>query len=270
MSTISFTKICNHRQSHPGTVISQYLLIFTFIIIAIACGNQSHKSITKEIGPTPILLFNGTGISPNDVTAIGAILDNNHLKYATVNSSELNSVTLSQLKSHRLLIIPGGNFIDMGKSLSPATAANIRDAVQGGLNYLGICAGGFLAGSSSYYNGFNLTSGVTFGFYPAVKQGVRKAALAISHPDGKVLEQFWEDGPQLTGWGTVLANYPDGTPAVVQGKCGEGLVILTGIHAEAPADWRGDMVFHTSADADNAYAVTLIKAALNGTLLQHY
>ena len=46
--------------------------------------------------------------------------------------------------------------------------------------------------------------------------------------------QYWEDGLQFTGWGHVLATYPDGTPAIVEGTYGAGRVILTGPHPEAP------------------------------------
>ena len=99
-------------------------------------------------GIAPILLFNGTGTSPNDVAAVETILNNNDLNYSTVNSSQLNQMSESQIRGYRLLIVPGGNFIDIGNSLTSSTTANIRNAVQNGLNYLGICAGGFFAGNS--------------------------------------------------------------------------------------------------------------------------
>jgi hypothetical protein len=97
-------------------------------------------------GIAPILLFNGTGTSPSDVAAVETILSSNHLNYSTVNSSQLNEMDESQIRGYRLLIVPGGNFVDIGNSLSSSTTANIRNAVQNGLNYLGICAGGFFAG----------------------------------------------------------------------------------------------------------------------------
>lgn len=238
---------------------------FTLIVAAFtACGNLGHK------GVAPILLFDGTGVSPNDVAAIETILDSNHLNYSTVSSSGLNGMSRSQIMRYRLLIIPGGNFIDMGKSLTAGTAGNIRYAVQHGLNYLGICAGTFLVGNSAYYNGFNLASGATFGFYSAENKGIRKAAVAISSAGASTLDQYWEDGPQLSGWGLVVAKYPDGTPAVTEGRCGSGFVILTGIHAEAPENWRHGMIFHTPARVDNEYAEMLIHAALDGASLAHY
>ena len=81
-----------------------------------------------------------------------------------------------QLRAYRLLIVPGGNFEQMGTGLSATATANVRSAVGAGLNYLGICAGAFLAGNSPY-NGLNLTSGVRFSFYSAEGEGVRKAAV---------------------------------------------------------------------------------------------
>jgi len=247
-------------------------ITYSTIIVAAfaACGGRSNKGRPLADGATPVLLFNGTGTSPGDLAAMEAILDSSHIDYSTVNSSELNGLSLSQIVRSRLLIVPGGNFINMGNSLTTVTASNIRYAVEHGLNYFGICAGAFLAGKSTYYNGFNLTSGATFGFYSAENRGIRKAALAITSPGAPTLDQYWEDGPQLSGWGLVVAKYPDGAPAVAEGKCGGGFVVLAGIHAEAPADWRRGMIFHTPVSTDNAYAAMLIQAALNGVSLPHY
>jgi glutamine amidotransferase-like uncharacterized protein len=216
-----------------------------------------------------ILLFNGTGAFPGDVAALGRILSSEHLDYSTVDSSQLNGMNESQIREYRLLIVPGGNFEHIGNSLSSSTTANIRTAIQNGLNYLGICAGAFFAGNSPY-NGLNLTSGSRFGFYAAEARGIRKAAVTITTAGGQTLDQYWEDGPQLTGWGAVVGKYPDGTPATVEGVFGNGWVILTGVHPEAPASWRRGMDFKTAADRDNAYAALLIRAALNRERLPHY
>jgi hypothetical protein len=56
----------------------------------------------------------------------------------------------------------------------------------------------------------------------------------------------------------------------VQGRVGEGWVILSGIHAEAPEGWRRGLTFSTPRSVDNAYAVTLIDAALHRQPLPHY
>lgn len=216
-----------------------------------------------------ILLFTGTGTSPNDVKAVEAVLNRSRLDYSALNSRQLNQMGESHLRQYRLLIVPGGNFIDIGNSLTPSATTNIRNAIHGGLNYLGICAGGFFAGNSGF-NGLNLTEGVRFGFYSASSRGVRKAAVSIATAGAPALDQYWEDGPQFAGWGEVVGKYPDGTPAVVQGTFGSGWVILSGVHPEAPENWRRGMTFSTPAGEDNAYAGMLIQAALNRATLTHY
>ena len=245
-------------------IIGTALLGLTLMTFG-ACRGHGRK-LAQDV---PILLFNGAGISPNDVAALETILKDKGLSYSTVNSSRLNAMDEDDLRGHRLLIVPGGNFEEMGNQLTANTATNIRNAVQGGMNYLGVCAGAFIAGNSPY-NGLNLTSGVRFAFYSAENQGVRKTAVSIADAGGSTLDQYWEDGPQLSGWGEVIAKYPDGTPAVVQRNVGNGWVILSGIHPEAPENWRRGMSFSTPADVDNAYAARLILAALHRTSLPHY
>jgi glutamine amidotransferase-like uncharacterized protein len=92
----------------------------------------------------PILLFNGTGTLSADVSAWETILKNLKLSYATVNSSEMNSMTETKLKTYKLLIVPGGNSATIGNYLTEAATANIHNAVQAGLHYLGSARAVFL------------------------------------------------------------------------------------------------------------------------------
>jgi len=229
-----------------------------------ACGVDSSSAV-----PPSVLLFNGAGTSRGDAAAVESILREQRIRYATVNSRQLDRMSEAQLRSYRLLIVPGGNFVEMGTGLSATATANVRGAVGAGLNYLGICAGAFMAGNSPY-NGLNLTSGVRFGFYSAEARGVRRAAVNVTIAGSSPLVQYWEDGPQLTGWGDVVAKYPDGTPAIVEGTVGDGWVILTGTHPEAPETWRRGLAFADPATVSRAYAASLIDAALNRRTLEHY
>ena len=246
---------------YPGH--ARCLLAAALLLATAACGTRAAAK------PPAILLFAGRGTSPNDVAALERILRDRRLSYATVDSSRLNAMNEHELRASRLLIVPGGNFVDMGNGLEQATSARVRHAVRRGVNYLGICAGAFIAGHSPY-NGFDLTSGVQFPFYSAEVRGIRKAPVLIATPDAPPLQQYWEDGPQLSGWGEVVGRYPDGSPAIVQGAAGAGWVVLSGVHPEAPETWRGGMTFTTPASVDNAFAATLIDAALNRWRLAHY
>ncbi|MFN8546613.1 MAG: BPL-N domain-containing protein [Candidatus Eisenbacteria bacterium] len=240
-------------------------LIVLLSVALVACNRAAPTD------GAAILLFTGEGTSPGDVAAIERVLGDNRLSFATATSSQLNRMSLSQLLAYRLIIVPGGNFIDMGAGLTPLATANVRDAVQHGVSYLGICAGAFLAGDGrGSYNSFDLTSGVRFGFYAAETRGLRKAAVTLLRIDAPPIDCYWEDGPALSGWGAVVAKYPDGTPAIVEGTSGQGWVILLGVHPEAPESWLRGMEFSTPASVANAYAGSLVNAALARAQLPHY
>jgi glutamine amidotransferase-like uncharacterized protein len=238
------------------------LLFWLVPFFAMACT-------MSERTPTDILLFNGRGTSPNDVAALESILRERHSSYSTANSERLGAMSEAELKAYRLVIIPGGNFEEIGNALTADTTARLRTAVSSGLSYLGICAGAFFAGASPY-NGLNLTSGVRFPFYALEDQGIRKAKVMITTADAPPLEVYWEDGPHLTGWGEVVARYANDTAAVVQGSFGKGWVVLTGVHPEAPESWRRDLAFTTPVAPSHAYAARLIDAALHRTLLPRH
>ena len=168
------------------------------------------------------------------------------------------------------MIVPGGNSITIGESLTGETTSVIRGAVEDyGMHYLGICAGAFFGGYS-IYNGVDLTSGVWFNFYADENKGIHVEPVLISLPGSAPLDVYWQDGPQLSGWGAVVAKFPDGTPAITEGQSGKGFVVFTGVHLEAPESWRGSMIFTTPVSVDLAYAGTVIQATLNGTPLPHF
>jgi hypothetical protein len=239
----------------------------TLVIVALlAFGSCAPR--TFEAG-RPILLYNGPGTSPNDVKAIEAILQENKLSYCTLDAQQLAALTEAQLLSSQLLIVPGGNYIKMADGLSAESIEKIRNSVDRGLNYLGICAGAILAGRTAGKS-FDLTSGVKFDFYADVNRNVHKNVVAIATAQEETCDHYWEDGPQLNGWGTVVSKYPDDCAATVQGDFGKGRVILCGFHPEAPESWRRGMSFTTPARVSHAYASQLIEATLNHRTLPSY
>jgi len=258
-------RIADHSASVPRVTMKDQRRLFCLALVALILSGCDRPGAPVP----PVLLFNGTGTSPNDVAAIKTLLEKSRISYSTADSAQLNEMSAARLRTYHLIIVPGGDFTRIGLSLTKDTAAKLRDAVRHGVSYLGICAGAFLAGRTPY-NGLNLTSGVQFRFYSAEGRGVRKAVVPISGAGTPTLDQYWEDGPQLAGWGAVVGRYPDGTSAVVQGESGDGWIVLSGIHPEAPESWRDGMDFATPASVDNAYAVTLIRSALDRRPLPHF
>lgn len=256
------------------------------LIITTGCGASNLSAVQHQTAPsvadvaaavvpeatTPkVLLFVGSGTSSGDVSAVGTILKDLKLSYATATSSQLDGMSETQLRSYKLFLMPGGDAITISQNLSHTAITNVHNAiVDGGVHYLGICAGGFFAGDSGDYDYLDLTPGVWFNYYADEFDGIDKAAVEVAASNGTKLDQYWQNGPQLTGWGEIVGKYPNGTPVIVEGKSGEGWVLLSGVHPEAPQDWRSGMSFTTSAAVDNAYAETLVTAALNGTSLPHF
>jgi hypothetical protein len=257
---------------------SRLILVIASLLVPVVftgCGSSRSSQALASLPPAipaavPVLLFSGTGTTPSDVTAIEGVLATLKVKYATADSSLLNAMSQPQLGGYKLIIVPGGNSITIGENLTAQTASSIQGAVESyGVHYLGICAGAFFGGSS-IYNGVDLTSGVSFDFYADEFKGIHVEPVELSFPNSAPLDVYWQDGPQLSGWGAAVAKFPDGTPAIVEGQSGAGFVILTGIHLEAPENWRASMTFTTPLSVDLAYAGTVIQAALNGSQLPHF
>jgi hypothetical protein len=215
-----------------------------------------------------VLVYNGTGSSPTDVVALESILTAMGLKYDTANSSQMNTMSKAKLISYKLIVWPGGNSIDMGNSLGEQTTALVKTAVsQYGVSYIGFCAGAFMAETSMVYNVFNLAS-TWFDFYNANLINMVWATF----PDGSRRDLVYWQGPYLSNFGSVIARYPNGQSAIAESKVGKGFVVLSGLHPEAPSDWRYGF---SSPDADGVaadvtYAATLIGAALTKTMLPHF
>jgi hypothetical protein len=253
--------------------------LLTGAITLAGCGSQSLQSaavrppvvLPPAIPATePVLLFVGDGTSSTDVSAVEGVLGTLGIGYITADSSQLNAMSEPQLAGYKLVIVPGGNSITIGESLTTQTSSTIRGAVQDyGVHYLGLCAGAFFGGYSTY-NGVNLTAGVPFDFYADEYKGIHEEPVEISMPGNSSLDVYWQDGPQLSGWGSVVAKFPDGTPAIVEGQSGKGFVMFTGVHPEAPASWRGALMFSTPLSVDLQYAGTVIQSALNGPPLPHF
>ena len=236
---------------------------------AVVPSGSANESVAPTTESVSILIFDGTGTSSTDVTAVENVVSSAGFAYHTADSSQLDDMTQAELAAYKLFIVPGGNSITIGENLSSKATSTVHDAVANGLNYLGFCAGSFFGGFSKY-NGLDLTSGVWFDFYADYYKGINKAAVSISFPKQAALEIYWQDGPELAGWGKIVGKYSNGESAIVEDYWGSGFVILSGVHPEAPASWRTGIKFITPLDVDLAYAETLVKAALNRTMLPHY
>jgi glutamine amidotransferase-like uncharacterized protein len=181
----------------------------------------------------------------------------------TVNGNEINNGALDDFD---ILVCPGGSgspFEDLGMN----GINKIRDFIENGGGYFGICAGALYASDYFVWKGvqsfeppfdeeivmgknmnFDLFPGV--GYFPIEEISVNTAMTKINivdrtHPITDSLPDhmhiFYAQGPYLEPYEnaniTVLATYDvTGKPAIVAFQYGKGKVLLSGVHPEYEMD----------------------------------
>ena len=173
-----------------------------------------------------------------------------------VDAADVNGRDLQDLDA---IYFPGGDSPPYIERISADGKAGLLDAVDGGMVYIGTCAGSMFAAEAQVWEGERYRDGQLGVFRgsavgPAPGLCDREwcyATLAANseHPatDGmpKQFEVLWYNSPYLRaspGTGThVLAIYAaTGQPAIVAQGRGAGWVLLTGPHPEYTPEeaWR--------------------------------
>src|ERR1017187_3598812 len=116
----------------------KYLMIGLGILI----GGVFCKSDNKNIA----LVYKGPGACKGCPETVGWLLQGMGMNVKYLSPKKF---TKSNFKSALLYVQPGGtgdNSIDTLNALDPNQIQILRDFISGGGRYLGICAGGYLAG----------------------------------------------------------------------------------------------------------------------------
>ena len=133
---------------------------------------------------------------------------------------------------------PGGvGDVDSYDRLLPKHISSIREFVQRGGKYLGICMGAYWAGKN-YFNILNDLDSVQY---------IRQPTAETRRPHAKAMPVIWDniphnmyfyDGCTYTGNGQFqrISSYPNGDPmAIIQNNVG-----LIGCHPESQKHWFDD------------------------------
>ena len=165
-------------------------------------------------------------------------------------------LTEEQLEPFKAIVMPGGWSVFQRAAAGKEGLDAIRCFVEKGGTYLGVCAGAYLAAKDVRWQGGTypypliLFDGIAEGSLPEVaawpkagdvrvkvtaagrRRGIATAGEGVFHYKG---------GPRFVG-GTaveVLAQYADGTAAIIARPFGKGEVVLNGVHFERPAPSDG-------------------------------
>ncbi len=211
-----------------------------------AISSPSPSVATPTSGAHPVaLVYRGPAGCDGCPEAAAALLQsskwNFDVKYVGPNETLSISEGL-KLPNVKLYVQPGGN-----ASVWPAylhvrrSASDIRNFVNSGGRYLGICMGGYLAGTRP---GFNLLPADTDQYITSPGATVKntKDTIVPVNWRGKSRYMYFQDGSYFilnsaaTG-ATVLATYTNGKIAAMVAPYGKGKVGVSGPHPEAPEEW---------------------------------
>jgi glutamine amidotransferase-like uncharacterized protein len=139
----------------------------------------------------------------------------------------------------------GGNDFHAAWHSVKAFTGPLREFILNGGRYLGICMGGYLAGSGPGYNllpgncnDYTRTRGAE------VHNADRNAVITVRWPAAhrrSIRKMFYQDGPYF--WlnkrvdGQVFARYTNGLIAAMVVRFGNGKVGVSGPHPEANRSW---------------------------------
>lgn len=237
---------------------SQIRLAKTLLFLGLVYVGVLGFSFTSGEEPKTALIYRGPGACEECSVAWANIADSSGLKVQFVSPGELST---SVLRGASVWIQPGGVAYEMAEALTESQKTILKNFISGGMGYLGVCAGAFLAGDfldeESKITGLNLLRGAVSEVFP------QEATVLPIRWGNKTRHVYFEGGAffeDLFGPMDVMAHYRDGRVAVLSTDYGVGRVVLSGVHPEAPQSWSEGL--SDSDGLDWAYARELVLAAI--------
>ncbi|OPX59997.1 MAG: hypothetical protein A4E25_00796 [Methanobacterium sp. PtaB.Bin024] len=233
--------------------LSAFIVILIISATSLVSAYQDYENdvnandISNGVTVVKVLIYSGDGSMEESVAGIKACIDesNNmnltpgyYFEYDTTGT--INSNTLS---SYDVLIMPGGS-TETYLNSNNIDADAIKQFVNSGNGYLGICAGAYSASNSidGLYSGWGLASGVN------AKNVNYEGLLSISTTssgsvlsDESTLNLHHQNGPAMYSTSSDVysfACYADNKTgyqdysAIMGENYGSGRVILCGSHPE--------------------------------------
>lgn len=201
----------------------------------------SPSALAKPVA----LVYNGDGVCAEDcATTFQNALPEYQVQYVT-NATYSPGI----FANANVWIEPGGYATNQMDGMPASLKNAIKSFVTNGGGYLGFCAGAFTATEyvgTTNTRGLNLIAGDTELWGTGL--GIEKVLWS-----GTTRYIYWEGGPYFHDFPSsvsVVAYYPDGSPAAIRSTYGKGRVFLSGVHPEAPAYWKDGLTDPDGSDFD--------------------
>jgi len=186
------------------------------------------------------LVYAGPGVCDGCETSLAATIHQSGFRVQLIRAGEISSEILSKAS---IFAVPGGEEeADVKNALFPGEAERIRDFVNRGGSYLGVCLGAYLAANwmsdRESQHGLQLFDGEIRNHSPT-----KEARMEDVTWQGHHRWLYFQDGPEFslsassTNPTDIWAYYKTGAIAALQTKFGTGRVGLIGPHLEADQTW---------------------------------
>jgi glutamine amidotransferase-like uncharacterized protein len=223
--------------------------ISILLLLCLVVDGRGQEKEQVKIG-----LYADGGTSASKETVLKALATFNEYKVDTIKADDIRD---GKLKDYRILIVPGGSGSREAKTLGEKGRDQIKSYVRDGGNYVGICAGSYLATTDYEWSIGLLNAKVVDREHWARGHGsvsiefTDRGKSLLGVKDGKADIIYWQ-GPLLAPGDSkevapfeALARYETeiaekgapkgvmkGTVAVAAGKYGKGKVVCFGPHPE--------------------------------------
>jgi biotin--protein ligase len=243
-----------------------------------------------EVGRRDVFIYTGPGTSPLAVRHTAASLRQLLPQHRLLSIGPQRLAKAEWATRAAVLVLPGGRASAYNQALAGPANAQIKEYVQSGGSYLGLCAGGYYAAQRVEFAvgepGIEVVGSRPLGFFPGVCHGpllpnfsyvtqwgtaaVRlqpQGAAVYYHGGGAFLEAQRYDTVE------VMARYslPPYGAAIVACQVGLGVAVLTGVHPEFMPRLPGTVQVFPGADAATRAALVgseRLRLCLLGDMLQ--
>jgi glutamine amidotransferase-like uncharacterized protein len=204
------------------------------------------ENSSNKVSVVKVLIYDGDGSMEESVAGLEACLDECNSRNSTGHyfeydtASEINSNTLS---SYEILIMPGGNSEEYLKSKSIDNDA-IKQFVNKGKGYLGICAGAYAASNNidGSYSGWGIAPHIntmnvnyegllSISITTSGNSLLKSSKTSLYHENGPAMYANSSGAISFANYANSETGYQDYS-AIMGDNYGSGRVLLSGPHPE--------------------------------------
>ncbi|MBU7032323.1 MAG: hypothetical protein HXS53_07310 [Theionarchaea archaeon] len=260
--------------------------LYTYLLFVLLCGcvqqlpspsgSTDREGESQHNNELLIALYAGEGTWEDSVTACEAMFM--WMGYPVIHV-DARDILAHILDETALLCIPGGDMYQYAQDLTPEGMDLIREFIQNGGGYLGICGGAYLAADTIMWKGRHLSM-TSLSLFSGTAEGPLSSIAMypdygmctiicedpwVCNPDPAVMLYYGGPGfiiEEASGVNICGRYEQGGLPAILFFAFGRGHVFLIGTHPEIEEDSDRDGVLFGDEFDDDGTDWELMKSVI--------